>query len=285
MRHHLLLWLCLLLAPAAIAQNPPCSISVPAIHLGTYAGSRVATGVTPVSVVCPPSTSYTIGLRSNAGGASNSVRAMRGSRGAKLNYQLFQDAAHSVNWGSEIGTDVVAGVGTGSVQRFNIYPVLLQGQPSPQGEYTDAVTVSVTSNRGTYSVNVPVIANATGLCVVLSTSMAFGSYGGSAIASTSTISLTCTANITYDIALSAGTTTGATPSARKMAGPNGGMLSYGLYRDAAMTLNWGATSGSDTLTGVATGLLQPITVYGKIPAGQIVPIGNYSDSITATITY
>ncbi|AFL89584.1 putative secreted protein [Terriglobus roseus DSM 18391] len=274
-----------LLSPVALAQRFPCSVSVPAIHLGTYAGNRVASGVTPVSVICPASTPYTIGLRSSAGGPANTVRTMKGVRGAGLRYQLFQDAARSVNWGSEIGTDAVSGVGTGGVQRFNIYPVLMQSQQASQGEYADALTVTVTSNRGISSANVPVIANALGVCIVLSTAMGFGSYTGGAITSTSTISLTCTANVAYDIALNAGTTTGASTSARKMAGPNGGTLGYSLFRDAAFSQNWGSVSGVDTLTGIATGLLQPITVYGKISSGLIAPIGAYSDTITATITY
>jgi spore coat protein U-like protein len=210
---------------------------------------------------------------------------MKGSRGSKLNYQLFQDAARSINWGSEIGTDAVAGVGTGAVQRFNIYPVLMQNQQAPQGEYTDALSVTLTSSRGTAAAIVPVVVNALALCLVSSTSMAFGTYGAAAVTSSSTISLTCTANVPFEIALNAGTTTGATASARKMAGPNGGRLSYGLYSDAALSQSWGTTSGTDTLNGIATGLFQSIPVYGQIPRNQIVPIGSYSDTITATVTY
>jgi spore coat protein U-like protein len=269
----------------ANAQRTFCSISVPAIHLGTYSGSRAATGVTPVSVICPAGMTYSISVRSGAG-SSNTVRTLMGARGARLRYQLFRDAARTQNWGSEIGTDAVSGVGTGSTQRFNLYPALMQESLLPQGHYSDNVTVSVTSARGTYSASVPVMANSIGLCVSVSSSdLAFGNYSGSAVTASSGISLSCTAGLSIDIVLSAGTSPGATTSSRAMSGPNGATLAYSLYNDSALSSVWGLLSGTNSLTTITSGLLQSFTVYGKIPAGQIVAIGSYSDTVTATITY
>jgi len=63
-------------------------------------------------------------------------------------------------------------------------------------------------------------------------------------------------------------------------------LDYNLYLDpfgffiwgdgSAGTLDWGNVSitGSETLT-----------VFGRLPAGQDVPAGSYSDTITATVSY
>ena len=62
-------------------------------------------------------------------------------------------------------------------------------------------------------------------------------------------------------------------------------LTYALYRDAARTLNWGNTVGTDTLAGTGTGSAQASTVYGRIAAGQLPAPGGYVDTITATITF
>lgn len=281
----LVLLLMTLVSASVLAQHTGCSVSVPAIHLGTYAGTAATSGVTPISVTCPAGSTYSVSLRSSTAGSGNRLRTMNGPRGARLNYQMFQDAAHTMNWGSEVGTDAVTGTGTGSAQRYNIYPAMAPAQQAVQGNYSDNVIVSVISNRGTYSTTVPVVANATTVCFLLSTNMVFGNYSSALVNATSTISVNCLAATPFDIALNAGTTTGATTSSRKMVGPNGGTLNYSLFRDAQRTQNWGNSTGTDTLQGTSSGLLQSITVYGQIPARQTPPSGSYTDTITATITY
>ena len=49
--------------------------------------------------------------------------------------------------------------------------------------------------------------------------LGFGTYTGSAIAPTTTLSVTCTNGTTYNVGLNAGTSAGATVSARAMTGP------------------------------------------------------------------
>ena len=48
---------------------------------------------------------------------------------------------------------------------------------------------------------------------------------------------------------------------------------------------WGNTPGTDTVTGVGTGLAQDHTVFGSIPAAQVIPAGDYADTITVRIYY
>ena len=67
----------------------------------------------------------------------------------------------------------------------------------------------------------------------------------------------------------------------------GTLIPKATYQDAAHTLVWGATSGTNTQAGIGTGLAVPYIVYGQIlnlstnnPA-----TGNYLDTVTATITY
>lgn len=122
-------------------------------------------------------------------------------------------------------------------------------------------------------------------CVISATNLAFGTYSGVQTDSTSTLSATCTNTTPYTVGLSVGAATGATATARSMTGPSAALLGYALYRDAARTLNWGFTAGTDTLGGTGSGAAQTLTVYGRVPAGQYVAPGAYTDTITATITF
>jgi spore coat protein U-like protein len=47
---------------------------------------------------------------------------MLGGNGGQntLGYQLFSDAARTINWGNSSGTNWVSGTGTGSTQRFGL---------------------------------------------------------------------------------------------------------------------------------------------------------------------
>jgi spore coat protein U-like protein len=122
-------------------------------------------------------------------------------------------------------------------------------------------------------------------CLNTITPMAFGVYTGVLASSTATISVTCTNTTPYTIGLSAGLGTGATVTTRALTGPGAAQLNYVLTSDAAYAVNWGVTAGTDTVAGVGTGALQPITIYGQEAAGQFLAPGAYTDTITATVTY
>ena len=64
-----------------------------------------------------------------------------------------------------------------------------------------------------------------------------------------------------------------------------GALNYQLYRDSARQQIWGDTPGTDTETGVGSGLTTDRTVFGAVPAAQVVPAGDYTDTITVRIYY
>lgn len=63
------------------------------------------------------------------------------------------------------------------------------------------------------------------------------------------------------------------------------LLSYALYQDSAHTTNWGNTPATDTAAATAPVGTNALTVYGRITAGQNVPIGSYSDTITVNVVY
>jgi spore coat protein U-like protein len=117
-------------------------------------------------------------------------------------------------------------------------------------------------------------------CTLSVTTLNFGTYTGAVLNGTATGKVTCAG--AWDIPMYTGTGAGATETLRYMTGPNGVELSYKLFTDAARTNNWADTAGNeDTGTGNAT-----VTVYGQITAGQVVPPGTYTDTMsTATTTF
>jgi spore coat protein U-like protein len=122
-------------------------------------------------------------------------------------------------------------------------------------------------------------------CLISATSLAFGTYTGVQANASSTVTVTCTNTSPYNVGLNAGTTGGTTVTTRKMAGPAGALLGYSLFSDAARTINWGNTIGTDTVAGTGNGNAQALAVFGSVAAGQFVAPGAYADTITATVTF
>ncbi len=104
----------------------------------------------------------------------------------------------------------------------------------------------------------------------------------------------CSALTPYTISLNAGANAGTANdvTTRRMKNTNAAVtannyVGYQLYQDAARTLVWGATSGTNTQAGIGTGLAVPYQVYGQITnlSTNNAAAGNYLDTVTATITY
>jgi spore coat protein U-like protein len=124
-------------------------------------------------------------------------------------------------------------------------------------------------------------------CLNTATSLAFGTYSGAQDDATAIITITCTNTTPYTVGIDAGLGTGpaATVTTRHMNGPAAAGLAYTLKSVSQTGANWGVTVGTDTVSGTATGAAQPMTVYGRTPAGQFVTPGVYTDTVTATVTY
>ena len=124
-------------------------------------------------------------------------------------------------------------------------------------------------------------------CDITANDLDFGNYSsisGSAADATTTIDVTCTNGTSYGVSLSTGTTAGGSYSERLLT-DSSNTLGYNLYTSGALTSVWGdGTSSTSTVTGTGNGSLQSLTVYGEIPASQNVPVGSYSDTVTATIS-
>jgi spore coat protein U-like protein len=268
----LLLWTVVLLAfaaPQALGQT--CTLSLSALSFGTYTGPQL-NGTATGKVTCAGA--WDIPFNQGTGvGATQTIRKMTGTGGATLNYQLFTDAARTINWSNTTGNEA-SGTGNATV---TIYGQIAAAQYATPGTYTDTISSATT----TMPVSTTVQAN----CTVSAAPLTFGTYSGTQLSATSTISTTCTNTTAYNVGLSAGTATGATVTTRKMTGPSSSVLSYKLSSDSGNTINWGNTIGTNTVSRTGTGAVQSLTVYGQVSAGQYVAPGSYSDTITVTLTY
>lgn len=130
-------------------------------------------------------------------------------------------------------------------------------------------------------------------CAITTTPVNFGFYDPLAMAdlnSSGGITVTCNAPVRNPVvpvtlSLSAGNSGSFTQ--RLMTSTAGGALNYNLYSDAAKTSVIGdGSGGSMILTNVISkATTWNVTIYGRVPAGQNVVPGVYSDSITATIVW
>jgi len=106
--------------------------------------------------------------------------------------------------------------------------------------------------------------------------------------STTTVDVKCTKNTAYTVQANAGATTGSTLLARLM-NFSTDYMQYNLYTDLGHTTIWGDTTDGTVVfsgTGAGMGTTQSYTVYGRIPAGQNLMPGTYTETaITVTVIY
>lgn len=98
-----------------------------------------------IAVQCTNTTPFNIGLNEGANGSSVTTRKLLNTgSAATVNYSLYSDTNHALNWGKTIGTDTVGDTGTGASVNYTVYGrIPPQTTPAP-GTYADVVTVTVT---------------------------------------------------------------------------------------------------------------------------------------------
>lgn len=143
------------------------------------------------------------------------------------------------------------------------------------------------ANAGTATDNLAVSATVIASCNVSTSPLAFGNYNpvtATPLDAATSISVTCTNGTTYDVLMNEGGGSGASVGTRKMTS-SGNLLNYSIYRDSNRSNVWGATIGSNVVSGTGTGAAQPIDVYGRVPAQQAAPAGSYTDTVVVTVSY
>lgn len=141
-----------------------------------------------------------------------------------------------------------------------------------------------------------VTANVVSSCRITSTTdINFGTYDPADVNNTvaldanGSIAVRCVKGTVANVAIEQGSNPapGSTCAAplRRMAG-GADLLAYAIYQDAARTTIWGCDPTNDQTFTAAT-VLTPttLTTYGRIPPGQDVGIGAFSDTVNVTVTF
>lgn len=103
---------------------------------------------------------------------------------------------------------------------------------------------------------------------------------------TRSLTVTCVANLPYDVGINKGQGAGATEEHRLVTRVGGQQeLNYALFQDANHIHNYGTIIGQNTLHQLGTGSAQLITIYGEIPINQSVETGHYTDIVTIFVTF
>jgi spore coat protein U-like protein len=146
-----------------------------------------------------------------------------------------------------------------------------------------AGAASAATATGTFQSRITILAE----CQVVATNtLDFGTVG-QLIANVDTdalFSVQCTNNTPYDIGLDAGTTAGGTTATRLMT-DGSATVSYQMFSNAARTINWGNTVGTDTISDIGTGSNKSYTIFGRVPSQVTPAAATYTDTVTVTITY
>lgn len=279
-------------APAAAGINS-CSISSAGIAFSPYNTQTKAAvdGVGTIVVTCSgdgATNSLSLNLTGGSTGSCSS-RQMRSGANV-LSYQVYQDAGRATlfcDGGSRLDINMDFTTGSSQTRSFTMYGRIAAGQnPVFGAAYSDQLSVALKRGGNTLATTTASItAAAAAICTVTAGTLGFGTYNGTTAATAAAaISVNCSNGAAYQVGLDDGLDPSAT--ARRMAGPGGARLSYELYSNSARTLAWGDGSALGArVSGTGSGSAQSLTVYGRIPAGQLVAAGSYTDSVVVTVEY
>lgn len=156
-----------------------------------------------------------------------------------------------------------------------------------------AVVVLNLAHADSVTAILPVHVTVVPQCSVSANGMEFGTWSSQAVLGKGTIDVTCAKGVDYHVVLNAGVNFDSATQVRQLAGPNPHRkLSYRLYHDAGLSIEWGdrgyanSYSAGSGVSGIGTNQRQSITIYGMIPASpEHLPPGSYSDTALVTIHF
>jgi spore coat protein U-like protein len=146
------------------------------------------------------------------------------------------------------------------------------------------------ASAATATANLNVSANVAVNCTVTAGTLAFGSYdpvvthSSANLDASGTFTVACTrgaSGVTIDLGQGMHYASGRRMDA------SGTYLAFELYSDSGRSSVWGSTSGGAAVAVSAPSSKDPVTytVYGRVPGGQDVPAGSYSDTVVATVNF
>lgn len=123
-----------------------CTVTASPLNFGNGVGllTTAVNATSTLGVQCSNGTPYNVGLDAgtNAGGNINARKMVLA--GNNITYQLYQNSARSTVWGNTIGSNTVAGTGSGNTQSLTVYGQVPAQATPPAGTYNDTVNVTVT---------------------------------------------------------------------------------------------------------------------------------------------
>lgn len=150
------------------------------------------------------------------------------------------------------------------------------------------------ANAGSDSADFDVTLTIQGSCDVISAdTVAFGNVLASVGTATADgdVTVQCTKGTAYALALNGGAHSSNNINARQMliGGAGTDTIAYQLYQDSGTSTVWGETANTDTVDGTGAGFgaafNQVHTVYAEATIVGSETVGNYSDTVTATVTF
>lgn len=130
-------------ALATVIKN--CQIAATNVSFGTVGlltSNKTATGT--VSAQCNNAVPYTLSLNGGLTNAGNPTLRKMANGAQQVTYGLYQDAAHLNPWGSTVGTNTVAGTGSGVTQNYTVYGLVAPQSTGTPGNYSDTIIATVT---------------------------------------------------------------------------------------------------------------------------------------------
>jgi spore coat protein U-like protein len=129
-------------------------------------------------------------------------------------------------------------------------------------------------------------------CTIDAENVIFPAYDPTGLAVTNTsgsVTITCSKGSAPPIGISVGANAGGGTQRKMKGGASGAdLINYDLYKTTVGGAVWGDAVVSDRLTpAVSSSALTPqiIPIVGNIPAGQDVSVGDYLDTVTATVYF
>jgi spore coat protein U-like protein len=312
----------LLLGWAADAGALSCSITASDVAFGSIdplAGAEVDVSADiqincseDVPVLLDDSVGVCIYLDAGDGGSDGTIYRNMHQGSETLPYNLYQDAARSLVWGSNTAFPAAGGqrvlvtlaglspsTGSLTVPVYGRVPAAVADRPvgnylsafagGARIRYSFSDTIACDGVAGTRASNSFVVSGTLAeTCAVEADDLAFGIQAELErdVDSTSQIRTSCSKGLVYAVSLGSGG--GGDFNARRMV--HGSLpketVGYQLYVDSARRQIWGDGSGGTvTVGGTGTGSPEPSTVYGRVPPQATPQPGDYDDTVIVTVNY
>lgn len=153
-------------------------------------------------------------------------------------------------------------------------------------------SAGVSPATGTFNVT----ADVQGSCLITSTTdIAFGTYDPSDVNfatpldQSGSVDVRCVKGMSPTVTLDQGqngTGTCAAPARAMKEGTTSELLNYEIYSDAGHSSVWGCDASNDVaFTAASSTTATTLTTYGRIPAGQNVGLGSFSDVVTVEVAF